>query len=45
MISIEECRKTLGEIATNLTDKQVEDLRNALYQLTESVLDKYFEEN
>lgn len=40
MISIEECRKHLGN---NLTDKQVENLRDALYTLVENVVDDYIE--
>jgi len=40
MISTEECRKHLGE---GLTDKQVEDLRDALYTLVENVLDYYID--
>lgn len=41
MISVEECRKILGD--TDLTDAQIIELRNALYGLSESVLDKHFQ--
>ncbi|HEY4506363.1 MAG TPA: hypothetical protein VJJ24_02880 [Candidatus Paceibacterota bacterium] len=39
MLSTEECKKHLAGIT--LTDKQVEDLRDALYALVENVLDEY----
>jgi len=38
-LSIKECRDYLGEI--NLTDEQLENLRDALYILIEQVLDEY----
>ncbi len=44
MISIEECRKILGESCSSMTDEQIEDLRNNLYKLTESVIDKYLKD-
>lgn len=40
MISKEECRKYVGG---NLTDQQVEKLRDTLYALVEPVLDDYIE--
>lgn len=39
MLSTEECREYLAGIP--LSDKQVEDLRGALYALVENVLDDY----
>tara|TARA_B100000745_G_C20154676_1_gene395668 strand:+ start:2907 stop:3032 length:126 start_codon:yes stop_codon:yes gene_type:complete len=39
MLSIEECRKYLGD---DLSDKQVEELRDALYTLIDKVLDEHF---
>jgi len=44
MISVEECRKILGENFSSMTDEQIGDLRNDLYKLAESVMDKYFKE-
>jgi hypothetical protein len=42
VISLKECRKYLED--TNLSDKQVEELRDALYELGELAFDCYFEE-
>ena len=39
MLSTQECRRHLAGIP--LTDKQVENLRGALYALVENVLDDY----
>ena len=41
MLSISECRELLGE--TELTDSQVEQLRDALYATVENVLDDYYD--
>ena len=38
MISIEECKKHIGN---NLSEEQIESLREALYVLVENVLDEY----
>ena len=40
MISIEELKEDLGG---NLTDAQVENLRDALYSLVENLLDDYID--
>jgi len=40
MISIEECKKYL--VGLDLSDKQVEVLRDSLYAIVEQVLDKEF---
>jgi len=40
MLSIEKCREYLGNL--NLTDKEVEAVREALYVLTGGVLDTSF---
>lgn len=37
MITIEECKKHMGNL--NLTDKQVEEVRNALYAVVEQAMD------
>lgn len=39
MLNVEDCRKYLGK--TSLSDKQVEELRGALYALVENMLDDY----
>ena len=41
MISIEKCREILGD---NMTDLEVERLRESLYAMVDSILDNYFEE-
>lgn len=42
MISIEELKKHLGgELASTLSDTQIEDLRGALYALSEEILEVY----
>ena len=41
MISVDRCKEILGE---DITDSQVERLREALYAMVESILDNYFEE-
>ena len=42
MLSIQKCRDLLKD--DTLTDKQIIDIRDSLYGITESVLDYYFEE-
>lgn len=37
MLSISKCRELLGD--TNLTDKEIEKLRNVLYQITNQISD------
>lgn len=39
MISIERCKEILGE---NMSDSEVERLREALYSMVESIMDNYF---
>jgi len=39
VLSVEDCRKYLGN--TSLSDKQVEELCNALYSIVENLLDEY----
>jgi hypothetical protein len=41
MISIERCKEIMGG---NMTDSEVERLREALYAMVESIMDNYFEE-
>ncbi len=41
MLSIEECRKYLGK--DDLTDKEVEQLRNSLYLMIGSAVDHHLE--
>ena len=41
MISIERCKEILGE---KMPDSEVEQLRESLYAMVESILDNYFEE-
>lgn len=40
-LSIEECKKYLGE--TNLSDKEIEELRDALCSFIDGILDNYFD--
>jgi hypothetical protein len=41
MLSIEECKKYLAGL--ELTDKEVEELRNSLYFIITNILDNNFE--
>lgn len=45
MLTIEECRQHLGDL--QLTDEEVERLRDALYAISDNVLSQYlhFDEN
>ena len=38
MLSIEECKRYLGE---DLTDKEIEELRALLYGLVENLIDRF----
>lgn len=42
MLSVDECRKYLGGI--NLTDKQVQDLQEAIAVLVASILEEMYED-
>lgn len=42
MLTVAECRKILGEI--DLTDEEIEQTRNALYTLCETLLNKHFKD-
>jgi hypothetical protein len=39
MLSVEDCRKYLGN--TSLSDKQVEEFRDAIFALVENMVDEY----
>jgi hypothetical protein len=41
MISVEKCKEILGD---NMTDPEVERLRESLYAMVDSILDNYFQE-
>ena len=41
MLSIQKCRDLLGD--ETLTDKQIIDVRDSFFYITEQVLDYYFE--
>ncbi len=41
MLSIQRCREHLGE--TDLSDKQIEEFRDNLYVLCETIIDDYIE--
>lgn len=41
MISIEETKEYLGKF--DLTDKQIEDFRNAAYSIVNDILDELYE--
>lgn len=43
MLSIENCKKYLAGL--NLTDKEVEELRNSLYLVIGNILDDYYQNN
>ena len=42
MLTIEECRKYLKDF--NLTDNEVEEIRNSLHSISEKLLNKHFED-
>lgn len=40
MLSIEECRKKLGNLAKDMSDQRVEQIRDCLYTLCHNVIDE-----
>jgi hypothetical protein len=38
MVSIQKCRETLGSIALNLTDKDIEQIRDYIYSIGREVI-------
>lgn len=42
MISVEFCKKYLNKF--NLTDEQIEQIRNILYSVSENIIYKYIED-
>jgi len=40
LLSIEECRETLGDIAVGMTDERVAQIRDYLYALCHNVIDE-----
>jgi len=42
MLSIEDCREHLGSDGKDLSDEELEKLRDSLYQLAELALEDYF---
>ncbi len=45
MISVDKFKKLLGSEAQNLTDKEIEQIRNSQYQLAEIVFDMWRNNN
>lgn len=43
MLTIEKCREELGEVAKDMTDEQVKEVRDSLYAMAELALDTYIE--
>lgn len=43
MLSVEQCREIIGCDAENMSDKEIEKLRDNLYVFCESTIDYYFE--
>ena len=43
MLSIQECKKHLGNL--DLSDKEVEELRNSMYLVIGGILDDYYKNN
>jgi len=43
MLSIEECREELGELATGKTDTEVAHIRDTLYAIVETIIDDYLD--
>lgn len=41
MLSVEECREFIGD-SSDLSDEQIVELRDALYEFGDIVLDMYF---
>lgn len=44
MISIEKYKKILGPEAQNLTDKEIEQIRDAQYKLADVLFDMWWED-
>ena len=42
MLSIEECRAQLGEVADTMNDQQIIQLRDAIYAIVEPIIDESF---
>ena len=42
-LSVEKCREILGEDGKLMSDKQIEDFRDAVYTVVDNVLDNYLE--
>ena len=40
MLTIKECRDKLGDLSIQMTDKQVEQIRNSLYVMVENIIDQ-----
>lgn len=43
MLTVEECRKKLGERGEDLSDEEIIQLRDAVYQVAETVIDDHLE--
>lgn len=43
MLSLEECKEYLGD--TSLSDEQIEELRDALYEWVEAIIEKNRSDN
>ena len=41
MLSLEECRKELGDVAKTMSDERILEVRDDLYTLSEIALDQY----
>ncbi|MFH1473139.1 MAG: hypothetical protein ABIF06_01870 [bacterium] len=41
MLSIQECRENLGELADEMSDERIEELRDTLYAIVEPIIDDY----
>lgn len=44
MLSIEECRQELGDDGDDMTDEDIIQLRDAMYQFIEPIVDSCFEQ-
>jgi hypothetical protein len=44
MLSVAECRKILGKVASNYTDEQIEEMRGTLYGLADLTINRYLRE-
>ena len=42
MLSIQECKEILGDVAKDMSDERILEVRNDLYTLAEIALDEYF---